>query len=434
VVLSAMLVLCGPFGQCAHAQSTEVRTVTLRVAADESYRAGAEWEADLRRTVQIVSDIYEKQFQIRFVILDVVPFTLPSQASLHRYAPLNRLQSMATAVPIGEAELLIGFSGGMCESRAAYGAAYPFGRFAVIMARCEKPGNKMGPESVLSHEIAHLFGAFHPPVTVPSVMRIGGGPADLFDSQNARVIRMMRDHDFRRGILSVDEPTRRAWKAIYAEGSQRTNESNGLITALEAAGLDLARSGKLPEGEALIREAIRIDQYIASPHASLGSVLAQRGQLQEAVREFQLAKGLDFNDVRSRTELGLLLFRLGRDDEALAELKIALAIYPDTPRARAGRCGLLARRRSVDEGLAECTEAIRLAPDQARLFIIRGDLYRQKGEPDRAIEDYDAALRADPNNAYALYGRAEAKQMKGDHAGAEADQSAARAKSARDVY
>ena len=58
--------LGGPWGQRAHAQSTEVRTVTLRVAADETYRAGAEWETDLRKTVQIVSDIYEKQFQIRF--------------------------------------------------------------------------------------------------------------------------------------------------------------------------------------------------------------------------------------------------------------------------------------------------------------------------------------------------------------------------------
>src|SRR5215470_3677221 len=164
------------------AQSTDVRTVTLRAAADETYRAGAEWETGLRRTVQIVSDIYEKQFQIRFAILDVVPFTTPPQASLHRHAPLSRVGSMAATVPIGDADLLIGFSGGACDG-GTHGAANPFGRFAVIMARCKEPGHRMGPESVLSHEIAHPFGAFHPPISVESVMRIGGGPADLFDSQ-----------------------------------------------------------------------------------------------------------------------------------------------------------------------------------------------------------------------------------------------------------
>ncbi len=53
------------------------------------------------------------------------------------------------------------------------------------------------PEAVLSHELAHLFGAFDPAMTVDSVMR--GGSADRFDEQTIRVLRLTRNFDFSRG-------------------------------------------------------------------------------------------------------------------------------------------------------------------------------------------------------------------------------------------
>ena len=84
LALSTLLVLCDPFGQRAHAQSGDVRTNTMRAAADDTYRAQPQWEGDLRNTVQAVSDIYEKQFRARFVVLDVVPFTAFPRASLRR--------------------------------------------------------------------------------------------------------------------------------------------------------------------------------------------------------------------------------------------------------------------------------------------------------------------------------------------------------------
>jgi hypothetical protein len=64
------------------ARAEEPRTVTLRVAADETYRAQNGWEGTIRSAVGTVSDIYTKQFQIRFVIRDIVPWTLGESSSV----------------------------------------------------------------------------------------------------------------------------------------------------------------------------------------------------------------------------------------------------------------------------------------------------------------------------------------------------------------
>src|SRR2546422_118191 len=281
-------------------------------------------------------------------------------------------------------------------------------------AACDgtKPLRGNGPESILSHELAHLFGAFHPAISVDSVMR--GGPPDLFDDQTTRVMRLMRNYDFRRGIMAVDEGTRRAWRAIYAEGHQRNDEANPLVMAITNVGLELARSGKPAEGETALREAIKIDQLLVEPHVVLGTIHAQRGLFEDAVREFRLAKSLSTTHVGARTELGLNLLRLGKDQEALSELEIVLRMDPQTARARIGLCAALARRDRLDEAIRECTEAIRFAPKDAAAFSARGHAYERKGELDRAILDYDQAIRLSPSFAAAFNGRGSVYRRKGD--------------------
>ena len=417
---SALVVTCIAVEHRAHAQSADVRTITLRVAADEGYRALPNWETALRNTVTVVSAIYEKQFQLRFVIVDIVPFTAHPHASsgsmssaAWREEASNRLRRMVAEIPIGEADLLIDFSAGRCEESAG-GVALPFDRFAMITAACleTRPLKRYTPESALSHELGHLFGAFHPAISVDSVMR--GGPPDQFDDQNTRVIRLMRNYDFRRGIMALDETTRQAWRAIYAEGHQRINEVNPLVSAIANAGIELARSGKTAEGEAALQEAIRIDQLVAAPHAALGALYSERGRLEDAVREFRMAKSLDFHHVGARIGLGFVLLQLGRDHEALSEFELVLRIDPQMVKARVGLCVALAHRDRVDEAMRECTEALRLAPEDANAFSARGRAHERKGELDRALLDYDQAIRFSPSFAAAFNGRGITYRRKGD--------------------
>jgi tetratricopeptide (TPR) repeat protein len=396
-----------------HAQSAGLRTVTVRVAPDETYRAQANWQATLRNTVATVSDIYEKAFQIRFVILDIVPWTAGPSGGPQREGPQRLMNQMMAAVPVGEADVLVGFSN-RCE-RLTYGWAQVFHRVAMVTTGCYETliFKDFAPEPVvLSHELAHLFGVFHPMITVDSVMR--GGPADRFDDQTTRTIRLMRDFDFKRGVMGVDQETRRAWSSIYAEGHAR-DEPNPLAMAIAGTGWNLLQSGKMAEGEAAIHEAIKVDPSFATPHRYLGFLFSRRGQLDDAVRELQAAKALDFRQVEARTELGMVLLRLGKDEEALWEFREVARVDPRFARAHVGLGMTLSRRAKLDEAISEYDEAIRLDPKDAAVFGNRGFAHAGKKDYDRAIRDYDEALRLVPNYVWAFSHRGSAYANKKDY-------------------
>ena len=97
--------------QPAPAQPSDVRIVMVRAVADELYRAQPGWNAVLRRTIQTVSDIYERQFQIRLVIHDVVPWTIGQAIPIPRI--LDRVRAEVAPDP---ADVLVVFAAERCES------------------------------------------------------------------------------------------------------------------------------------------------------------------------------------------------------------------------------------------------------------------------------------------------------------------------------
>src|SRR5215510_8266762 len=330
----------------ASAQPTGVRTLTIRAAPDESYRAPPNWEANLRTNVAAVSALYENTFRIRFVLLDIVPW-----AAAPRGYRLRQISKLMADVPLGRADLVVAFSG-RCEGNNA-GWTVLFDRYAVVTSGCETPpANQAAAQAILSHELAHLFGAFHPASNVESVMR--SGPADRFDDQTTRVLRLTRDFDFSQGVTSLTPETRRAWSAIYAEG-HADGEPNPLAAAFGYAGWKLLREAKPQEAEAALDEAVRLDASVATPHATMGNVYASTGRLEDAVRELRVAKALDPQLMEARINLGLVLLELKRNDDALSEFQDALQMDPHLGRAYVGRGVALVRRGKLDEAITAFT-------------------------------------------------------------------------------
>jgi hypothetical protein len=87
--------------------------VTLRAVEEEKYRAQPGWEAELRRTVKTVSDIYEEVFRIRLAVRDVVPWTAGPAVPIR---PICR--RLSTEAPDGTADVVVGFTAERCEKLA----------------------------------------------------------------------------------------------------------------------------------------------------------------------------------------------------------------------------------------------------------------------------------------------------------------------------
>ena len=355
--------------------AAEVRVLTLRVVAEEKYRARPGWEAELRRTVKTVSDIYERSFQIRFQILEVRPWTIGPAVPLK--AIMNRLQS---EMAIGSADVLVGFAAERCEG-LHYGVAQLFGRVAMVQTGCLDTAvlSNTTAEAVLSHEIGHLFGAFHPgPSGAGSVMRYG--PADRFDTQNARIIRMLRLRDFTTGVRGVDPAMREAWSAIYAEG-HATDEPNPLAGAIANTGATLVDQGKPQEAEALLREAVEVDPSAPRVHTMLGLLLSRQGRLPEAERELATAKRLSFRETEARTELGFILLKLGREEEALVELRDVIRVDRREPRPYVGVGMILARRSRPAEAIHAFRTAIAADPKYGPAHLELAAVLDSVGQP-----------------------------------------------------
>jgi TonB family protein len=372
-------------GQPSPAPSSEIRILTLRAVADEMYRAQPGWEAMLRRTIQTVSDIYERQFQIRLAVRDVVPWTIGPGV------PISLILSRVRGeVPIGPADVVVVFAAERCEA-LRYGVAYLFGRYALVQTGCIDTAvlSNTVPEGVLSHELAHLFGAFHPAAGRSDTVMVGG-PADRFDGQTTRVIRLMRGFDFARGVLALDPELRRAWSAIYAEGHKR-GEPNPLAGALAGAAADLGRRGQTEEALALLREAVAMDPTAARPRTIMGYLFLRLGRLEEAARELDAAKRLNFRETEARTELGFVLLRLGREDEALVELRDVLRIDRRAPRAYVGIGMILAKRERTGEAITAFQQAIQVDPMHGPAYLRLAELLDRI---DRPVEAWSAAEQA----------------------------------------
>src|SRR5262249_32722563 len=90
-------------------------------------------------------------------------------------------------------------------------------------------------------------------------------------------------------------------------GQTAAQTASGDARAAAQAKIDLgtvlAKSGKLPEAEAELKEAARLAPANASIHKNLGVVLARQGELEDAGAQFEEAVRLEPTDEGSRKTL-----------------------------------------------------------------------------------------------------------------------------------
>jgi Flp pilus assembly protein TadD len=321
------------------------RIVAARVAVDEHGRAHADWEAALRGLFDTVSASYERQFGIRLRVADIVSWTTGSEPAWSG----TLLEQLRRDVPAGGVDVVIGFSGRRCGDFRP-GWSIPFGPVAVVCGVADRPASRLERvlsgvadrpayrlERVLSGEIANLFGAYDPKEWWQR------GLVDVFDDRTARLIHLMRRHDFARGAVGVDEPTRQRLLRIYRE---RVSDGwNPLVLALRAHAQALSDAGDRKAAVAQLREVIVLAPTLAQLNVDIGNIHRASGDLHEAMAEFHRALAKDSRSDQALTGLGLIHIQRKALDAAVRELRKAIAVNPVNAPARRALGAILLDRK-----------------------------------------------------------------------------------------
>lgn len=101
------------------------------------------------------------------------------------------------------------------------------------------------------------------------------------------------------------------------------------VSALSGRAMSLARAGRAPESESLIRQALRLQPGDAGLLAMLGSVLGMQGRLDEARDAFSRAVRLNPADQGMRRSLAASQWQTGRLSEAEENIEMVLVESPD---------------------------------------------------------------------------------------------------------
>ncbi len=179
----------------------------------------------------------------------------------------------------------------------------------------------------------------------------------------------------------------------------------------------LARKGRLPEAEAILREAVSAHPGMTEGWKELGDAHSLRPdasaeELGHALEDYERARTLRPQDPEIRRSLGKVLARLKRPAESIQQFREAVRLKPDDWEAHYLLGGELGYDEQITAAAGEFREVIRLRPDFAPGHLNLGVALLKQGQADDARREFEATLRLDPANQTARNYLAQAQAMR----------------------
>jgi eukaryotic-like serine/threonine-protein kinase len=202
-------------------------------------------------------------------------------------------------------------------------------------------------------------------------------------------------HDLRTGTRAGTEKAIEYFQGAIAKDPNDALSYAGLANAYRGlSSLYMAPLDAMPKAKAAAARALELDETLAEPHASLGTVkLFHDWDWPGAEKEFRRALELNPSLVEAHLGEATYLATLGRFDDALAEDKLALALDPASPRARVASLSHSYLARRFDGTIEECRKTIELAPNVGTPHAILGLVLSSEGRSADAIVEAQNGAR-----------------------------------------
>ncbi len=348
-------------------EASVAREVKVGVAVAESYKAVPEWQEKFKQRLTYASKIFENEFGISFHPVAWVDWS-PADTS-----DMNALfEDLKSKFPLVDMDLVIGlcslkFSPAMnVNDSHIIGRARPFSGY-LVLRHPVNPLFKIQEETVLVHELGHLFGAIHTtePNTVMSPVVAKQIPA-RFDPVNREIIQVTRGIDFRKGSDALDQKS---------------------IEFLLQSYLKLIDTGQ------------SFEFYYA-----LGNLYLKSGQGEEARQTWLKAVELDDNSASIHYDFGVLCYELGRYDEAVSHLTRAAGLYsnPNQSYYKASALHMIGnayyKKDAYQAAFNSWAQALALRPGDLDLQVNLAVARMKQGEYGEAVDQFQKAIKRGSQN------------------------------------
>lgn len=362
------------------------RTLKVGVAVTGTVKRDRDWKQKFEKRLAYASRIFNSHFQLKFQPARYWdwPFSEDRQDSDLLMHDLKR------RFPLAGVDLVMGLSR-LTQTEAlrdirdldVLGRTQPFSGYIVIRYP-EEDLFKIQEETILIHELGHLFGAIHTNDR-ESIMSpiVGRQIPSAFDSTNREIIRLTRDMDFKKGIQDLDDVTIEQLLASYVHFMTH-------------------------------------DQPFEFYYA-LGNFYLKLGQMEDALKALQAAARQEPEKGKIYYDLGMLYWRLGRLQEAREVLEKAVVRFgaPHEKQFKAAAQKLLGgvyfRLGQLDSAYRNWRSAISLDPEDLELIVNLAAVQMAKGNYDEAIRGLKRVLETDETNPKVLSNLGSSFYLKGDY-------------------
>jgi tetratricopeptide (TPR) repeat protein len=181
-----------------------------------------------------------------------------------------------------------------------------------------------------------------------------------------------------------------------------SNSLNGIAIEIER-GMELERSGNLPQAEQLYQRALEVHPEWTDLWFRLGLVFLKQRKLQESMRCFRTTLGSDHRVAESWNYLGITHGWMGQEDEAEQAFKYAVQSFPRYADALLNHAISLRKKGRIEESQSQLERALEIEPKNVAILSNLSAAYWATGEQLKAVECLMRALQVEPRHLPSIH-------------------------------
>jgi len=419
---------------CSPAVHFKVRTVDIKIAADDDFRKQPRWRMDIERWMQSISTLFEKEFGIRFVIQSFVNW----ESCCLGNSLEETFQDLRRKIPLEKSDVVLGFTDRSDLLSPTMGLASYLQGYVLL----KKGSSESQTERYLLHEICHLFGGVDLSRT-NSIMR-WDNPTKHFDDTTRQLILLNRIRRFNPNVFplpadkvdeaisiyeEIDESKQKddvvpvILASLYLEkedyASMMTTckrAKNNFPDSVETShllGIAYRRMGHVDLAIAEYLNVIQLQPWLPDVYYNLGIAYKKKGQLIDAAQAYLRSIELNPHHAKAHSNLGLVYLEQNHPERAIAECQKAISLYPCLAEAYSTLGGAFLLMDRLDKAEEHSLKALSLNAELPGAHNNLGTIYVKQKKIDQAIRMYKRSIELNPGYHEALYNLGRVFYLKG---------------------